>query len=166
MKIKAYADKKCYVKPSDISLGDSVLVKRPFTMSKGSTVYNPNPMTVVKTKGSMITVKNADASVTRNSSFFKKLTFQEINPPHVEEYTEESQIAVSFPKVNPPTTSERQTPPAPELSEPTPQENSSNNDIQNGPVEIPTIVPETENEQSPPLRKSTRRRIPRKILDL
>jgi hypothetical protein len=55
MKIKAYANKKCYVKPSDINLGDSVLVKRPFTMSKGSTVYNPNPITVVKTKGSMIT---------------------------------------------------------------------------------------------------------------
>ena len=118
-------------------------------MSKGSTVYNPNPMTVVKTK-----------------SFFKKLTFQEINPPHVEEYTEESQIPVSFPKVNPTTTSERQTPPAQEVSEPPPQENSSNKDIQNGPVEIPTIVPENENEQSPPLRRSTRRRIPRKILDL
>ena len=166
MKIKAYADKKCYVKPSEINLGDSVLVKRPFTMSKGSTVYNPNPMTVVKTKGSMITAKNADASVTRNSSFFKKLTFEEINPPHVEEYTEESQIPVSFPKVNPTTTSERQTPPAQEVSEPPPQENSSNKDIQNGPLEIPTIVPENENEQSPPLRRSTRKRIPRKILDL
>ncbi|CAB4043861.1 Hypothetical predicted protein [Paramuricea clavata] len=162
MKIKAYADKKCYVKPSYINLGDSILVKRPFTMSKGSTVYNPNPMTVVKT--SMITAKNADASVTRNSSFFKKLTFQEINPPHVEEYTEESQIPVSFSKVNLPTISERQTPPAQEVSKSPPQENSSNKDIQNGPVEIPTVIPET--EQPPPLRRSTRRQIPRKILDL
>jgi hypothetical protein len=57
MKIKAYVDKKCYVKPSDINFGDSVLVKRPFTMSKGSTVYDPNPMMVVKMKGSMITAK-------------------------------------------------------------------------------------------------------------
>jgi hypothetical protein len=57
VKIKAYANKKWYVKPSDINLGDSVLVKRPFTMSKGSTVYDPNSMTVVKTKGSMITAQ-------------------------------------------------------------------------------------------------------------
>ena len=147
MKIKAYANTKCYVKPSDINLGDSVLVKRPFTISKGSTAYNPNTMTVVKTKGSMITAKNADASVTRNSSFFKKLTFQEFKPPHDH--------------IQPSTT-----PPAQEVSKSPPQENSSNKDIQNGPVEIPTIVPETENEQSPPLRRSTRRRIPRKILDL
>jgi hypothetical protein len=132
-------------------------------MSKGTTVYNPNPKTVVKTKGSMISAKNADTSVTRNSSFFKKLTFQEINPPHVEEYTEESQIPVSFPNVNPPTTSERQTTPAQEVSKPPQQENSSNKDIQNGSVQIPTIVPETENEQMPALRRSTWRRIPRKI---
>ena len=38
MKIKAYADSKGYVKLGDIILGDSVLVKRPFTRSKGMSV--------------------------------------------------------------------------------------------------------------------------------
>ena len=67
------ADSKGYVKPSDIILGDSVLVKRPFTRSKGMSVYDPNPMKVVKTEGTMITAKNGDNTISRNSSFFKKL---------------------------------------------------------------------------------------------
>ena len=73
-KIKAYADQKSYVKPCDITLGDPVLVKRLLAKSKGMSVYKPNPMMVVKVKGSMITAKNADTTVSRNSSFFKKLT--------------------------------------------------------------------------------------------
>ena len=38
MKIKFYADNKRYVKPCNISPGDSELVKRPFNMAKGSKV--------------------------------------------------------------------------------------------------------------------------------
>ena len=37
LKIKAHADSKCYVKPCDVNLGESVLVKRPFTASKSAT---------------------------------------------------------------------------------------------------------------------------------
>jgi hypothetical protein len=47
--------------------------------------------------------------------------------------------------------SERQTTPAKEVSTSPPKENSCNEDIQNDSVEIPTIVPETENQQPPPL---------------
>ena len=54
-KFKAHADSKVYVKPSTISPGETVLVKRPFTASKGATVYDPTPLTVVDKKGSMIT---------------------------------------------------------------------------------------------------------------
>ena len=69
MKIKSYADNKHYVKPCNISLGDSVLVKRQFTMAKGSTVYNPDPMTVVQRKGSMITAKNENTTLYSHEKF-------------------------------------------------------------------------------------------------
>ena len=72
-KFKAQADSKVYVKPSTISPGETVLVKRPFTASKGATVYDPTPLTVVDKKGSMITAQNENRTVTRNSSFFKTL---------------------------------------------------------------------------------------------
>ena len=72
-KIKLYADNKAYVKPCTISPGQNVLVKRPFSVSKGGTVYDPIPLTVVNKKGSMITAKNENTTVTRNSSFFKSL---------------------------------------------------------------------------------------------
>ena len=55
LKMKARADNKANVKPCNISLGEAVLVKSPFSASKGGTVYGPTPMTVVSKKGSMIT---------------------------------------------------------------------------------------------------------------
>jgi len=73
LKMKAHADNKAYVKPCNISPGESVLVKRPFSVSKGGTVYDPIPMTVVSKKGSMITVAGENRTVTRNSSFFKNV---------------------------------------------------------------------------------------------
>ena len=52
--IKQYADTKTYVKPSDLRVGDTVIVKSDHT-SKALTPYQPNPMTIIKKKGSMIT---------------------------------------------------------------------------------------------------------------
>ena len=54
-KMKMYADSKNYVKHSDIKVGDTVLVKRPFNTQKGNTPYIPAPMTVTKVKGTMMT---------------------------------------------------------------------------------------------------------------
>ena len=56
-----------------------MLVKRPFTVSKGAPVYDPNPMIVVGRKGSMITAENENRMVTRNSSFSKSLNQPAIN---------------------------------------------------------------------------------------
>ena len=53
-KMKYHADRKNYHKPCDLSVGESVLVKRPFTASKSHTPYKSNPMTIVTRKGSMI----------------------------------------------------------------------------------------------------------------
>ena len=48
-------------------------------LSKGATVYDPTPLTVVDKKGSTITAQNENRTVTRNSSFFKTLDQSVIN---------------------------------------------------------------------------------------
>lgn len=69
--IKKYADRKVYVKPNNLSVGDTV-VKSDHT-SKAHTPYQPNPLTITKKKGSMITATHKDNQITRNASFFKKI---------------------------------------------------------------------------------------------
>ena len=86
LKMKAHADNKAYVKPCNISPGEAVLVKRPFSVSKGGAVYDPTPMTVVSKKGSMITAKGENRTVTRNSPFFKN-----VYQPAVNQGNDESQ---------------------------------------------------------------------------
>ena len=79
-KMKQYADQKPYVKQSEIQVGDSVLVKQS-DKTKAMTPYEPTPYVVQSKKGSMITAKRHNKSVTRNSSFFKKSP----RPPTTEE---------------------------------------------------------------------------------
>jgi hypothetical protein len=43
-KMKFHADNKAYVKPSDLKIGESVLVKRPFNVTKGNTPYELDPL--------------------------------------------------------------------------------------------------------------------------
>ena len=84
-KIKQYADRKAYVKPNDLRVGDTVIVKSNNT-SKALTPYQPNPMTIIKKKGSMITATHKGSQTTRNSSFFKKIpkpTTNQAHTPHL-----------------------------------------------------------------------------------
>lgn len=64
-------------RPSDINLesGDLVLIKQE-KKNKLSTPYKPIPIPykVVEKKGSMITAENGQHRITRNKSFFKKIT--------------------------------------------------------------------------------------------
>ena len=69
--MKEYADRKAYVKPSHISKGDAVLVKRDPSHKKSTTPYDPKPYIVTECKGSMITASQSDKRITRNSSFFE-----------------------------------------------------------------------------------------------
>ena len=78
-KMKYHADKKAYVRPSDINIGDPVLVKD--TTRRKTTPYEPVPYIVIDKKGSMITAERKNKSITRNSSFFKKSP----RPPTLEE---------------------------------------------------------------------------------
>ena len=72
-KAKAYADKHLHAKPSDIQIGDNVLVKHNHRKNMTEPPYNPRPFVVVKRKGNSVTAKSGSTFVTRNVSFFKKL---------------------------------------------------------------------------------------------
>ena len=80
-KIKQYADRKAYVKPNDLRVGDTVIVNSD-NPSKALTPYQPNPMTIIKKKGSMITATHKGNQTIRNSSFFKKIPKLTTNPTH------------------------------------------------------------------------------------
>ncbi|KAK7094703.1 hypothetical protein V1264_006216 [Littorina saxatilis] len=72
-KMKCAADKRHHAKDYNIEPGDSVLVKQ-MKQNKLSTNFNPTPLLVTDTKGSMITAQKPDGStVTRNSSLFRRL---------------------------------------------------------------------------------------------
>jgi len=73
MKMKKYADNKQYVKPSNIDIGNKVLVKNNPGKKKSVPYYKPNPYTVVQRNGSMISAERNGHTITRNSSFFKQL---------------------------------------------------------------------------------------------
>ena len=70
-RMKQYADNKSYVKPSAIAPGDVVLVREPSTIACKQPMFQPEPLTVVQRKGSMVTAQRGQQLVTRNSSFFK-----------------------------------------------------------------------------------------------
>ena len=75
-KIKDYADDKRHTKVSDLKVGDSVLVRQP-RENKLTTPFNPEPLEITQKKGTMVTARNSRKSITRNSSFFKKVPFQD-----------------------------------------------------------------------------------------
>ncbi|KAK3754982.1 hypothetical protein QZH41_004427 [Actinostola sp. cb2023] len=70
--MKEYADRHNHARASDLKVGDKVLVKQP-KKNKLSTPFKPEPLEVKEKKGSMITAHNAEYTVTRNTSFFKKI---------------------------------------------------------------------------------------------
>lgn len=70
--MKEYADRCSHAKNTDLSVGDKVLLKQP-KQNKMSTPFKPEPLEIKDKKGSMITAQNAERTVTRNASFFKKL---------------------------------------------------------------------------------------------
>ena len=56
-KMKKYADMKTYVKPSNITEGDKVLVRRDPSQKKSLTPYDPRPYVITQRKGNMMTAK-------------------------------------------------------------------------------------------------------------
>ena len=93
LKMKDYADEKHHTKPSTLTPGDHVLVKQPKT-NKLSTPFNPSPLTITQTKGSMITATNGSRRVVRNSSFFGRVP--DSVPIKAEEEDEEEEDKVTL----------------------------------------------------------------------
>ncbi len=73
---RTYADARRRTHPSNISVGDTVLVKQK-KRNKFSTNFSPTPYTVVRVKGSKIVARNGTHYITRNAIFFKKIMGRE-----------------------------------------------------------------------------------------
>ena len=70
--MKRNSDARRHAKPCPLIPGDIVLHKQP-KHNKLTTPYNSKPYTVSRVKGSMVTATRDGHSITRNSSFFKKI---------------------------------------------------------------------------------------------
>ena len=74
--MKQQFEQRHTVKPAKIDIGDSVLVKQE-KKDKLTTPFNPTPLKVKDRKGTMITASDGQRNVTRNSSHFKKIAFDD-----------------------------------------------------------------------------------------
>ena len=71
MQMKGYADNKRYVKPSDIQVGDSVLVRQE-TSNKATPAYETEPLEVQYRKGTRVVAKRpAGSSIIRSTAYLK-----------------------------------------------------------------------------------------------
>lgn len=102
-KMKINADIRNKARASDLRIGDKVLIMLP-KVNKLSSKFNPIPLTVTRTKGSMVTAQRPDGSlITRNSSFFRRLP-SDIKKPSLEcqeyadEFYEDSQFGDTRPE--------------------------------------------------------------------
>ena len=148
-KMKEYADKCSNTKSTDLSVGDKVLIKQP-KQNKMSTPFKPEPLQITHKKGSMITAQNGERTVTRNSSFFKKLPSN--IPVHPVPNDEEEQ---STPYIE-----------APETVEPVERVESPSVTTNDSPTVEQVEPPALAAIESPALRRSARaRRVPKYFKD-
>lgn len=72
-KMKKYADIRARAIPCCVNIGDLVLLKKK-KEGKLSLSYDPQPYTITKIKGSMITAQRKNHIITRNVTFFKRVS--------------------------------------------------------------------------------------------
>ena len=95
--MKQNHDKNPNVEPSTLKIGDNALIK------KTGSVFDKEPVEIVKKKGSMITAKHGDRLNTRNSSFFKKAKFKPsplYDRPNDELFSDDNDSVISSAKSN------------------------------------------------------------------
>ena len=102
---KAYADSARHARVPDVQVGDRVLVRQP-KVNKFTAPYLPETLTVTARKGSMVTAGNAKRSVTRNSSFFKKVVVPQTPSPKHENRQDDEEVPTTMPTDDPPTPSQ------------------------------------------------------------
>jgi transposase InsO family protein len=71
-KMKKYADEKRKARPSQLKIGDTVLVRQ-VKQNKLSTYFDPIPFKIIRKKGSRVTAVRNGKYITRNVSYFKKV---------------------------------------------------------------------------------------------
>lgn len=111
VKSKQYVDTKRHTRASTIKEGDTVLVRQK-RKNKYTTMFSPQPYTVIKVQHSRITAQRDDRIITRNSSHFKKykgmdkkneITRQEseddmtIDDPQIEQANNQNRIEPRYP---------------------------------------------------------------------
>ena len=67
-----YADKRYNAKPCNINIGNKVIVRR--QQKSKALPYDPNPYIVYSKKDNMIITRRDGHAITRNNSFFKKVS--------------------------------------------------------------------------------------------
>jgi len=72
LKMKEHHDKKCYIKPIRMEVGDNVIVQDS-TIKRSVPPYKPQILQVVRKKGPLVVAESGDYTVTRNVSHFKKV---------------------------------------------------------------------------------------------
>jgi len=82
MQMKGYAGNKSFIKPSDIQVGDSVLVRQD-TSKKATTAYETEALQVQYREGTGVVAKWPDgSSITRTTAHFKKVPFRSSEEAH------------------------------------------------------------------------------------
>ena len=76
-KQKTYADQRNHARSRHLAVGDHVMVRRDSRGNKLSSVFHPFTMVVVAVKGNMITAEGKYNRVTRNVSYFKRVTIDD-----------------------------------------------------------------------------------------
>ena len=71
-KMKTYADMRNNARKSNLKVGDNVLVQQP-KENKLTTPFDPNSYETTNKKGTMVTARQEDKAITRNSTFFKPI---------------------------------------------------------------------------------------------
>jgi hypothetical protein len=89
--MKKRADDRNRAQPHGLGEGDTVLLRNERKENKLTPAYDPKPYTVIKVKGNMVEATSERRGVTRNSSLFKKVDFEERQDEggHVSEEEEE-----------------------------------------------------------------------------
>jgi len=75
-RMKKHGDRNLNAKSNDLCIGAKVIVTQP-RMNKQTPAFEPKPYTVTAKKGTMVTACNGGKSITRNSSFFKRVRFED-----------------------------------------------------------------------------------------
>ena len=87
-----YANKRRHAKSSDLKVGEKIILKQR-KRNKFTTKFELEPYTIIERKGTKVVAKNGRHTVTRNTSFFKKIKGDMREPDEDEIFNEQTTTA-------------------------------------------------------------------------